>query len=305
MLEEITAKFADFFFSNLYALEQRFFDLYLGTSTAAPQLTSLDFFQTGSDSWPYEGCQWPALRHALNELNPTDSDVFVDLGSGKGKALLMAGLLPYQRVVGVELDAAIAECAQRNLERARPRLKAAVVDSEISNAAEWPIPENASTIFMFNPFFGDTFRKVASRIFDSYDRNPRRLHIVYEHPWEHDWLMSTGRVVVENVRSSTWPSRRQWWESGDVIVTYHVTGAGGQAGSARCLAGARSTISKGMQRWDGPNGHRFERTRAKPITLGNGGLTRLPTGRTCAGCRPPSPRVRPACETPAAPQSLP
>jgi predicted RNA methylase len=257
VLKEMTGKFADFFFGSLYALEQRFFDLYLGTSTAGIQLTRADFFRTGSDNWPYAGCQWPALRHALSELNPDGSEVFVDLGSGKGKALLVAGRLSYQKVVGVELDAEIAECAKRNLARARPKLKA-VVDSQVCNALEWPIPDDAGTIFMFNPFFGHTFREVSARIFDSYDRNPRRLHIVYAHPWEHDWLVSTGRVVVENVRSSTWPNRRLWWEGGDVTVTYHVIGAGEPVSSARCLAS--STTSKAMQRWSGPNGHRFKST---------------------------------------------
>ena len=258
MPKNMAGKFADFFFFGLNGLEQRLYDLYLGTSTTGFQLTSSDFFETGSDNWPYAGCQWPALRYALNELHPTGSDVFVDLGSGKGKALLVAGRLPYQRVVGVELDTEIAACAKRNLERARPKLRT-VVDSEVSNVLEWPIPENASTIFMYNPFFGHTFRQVASRIFDSYDQNPRRLHIVYGRPFEHDWLVSTGRVVVENVRSGTWPTRRQWWEGGDVIVTYHVIGADQPESSGHCLAGARSAASKAMQRWSGPNGHVFRK----------------------------------------------
>jgi SAM-dependent methyltransferase len=250
-------KFADFFFSWLYALEQGFFDLYLGTSTTGIQLTRSDFFRTGSENWPYAGCQWPALRHALLELSPNGSEVFVDLGSGKGKALLVAGRLPYQRVVGVELDAEIAESAKRNLERARRKLKT-TVDNEVGNVLEWPIPDNTGTIYMFNPFFGHTFQQVSSRIFDSYDRNPRRLHIVYAHPWEHDWLVSTGRVVVENVRSSNWPNRKQWWKSGDVTVTYHVIGSGQPASSVHCLA--RRTTGPAMQRWSGPNGHSFKKT---------------------------------------------
>jgi hypothetical protein len=63
-------------------------------------------------------------------------------------------------------------------------------------------------------------------------------------------------VVVENVRSSTWPSRRQWWEGGDVIVTYHVIESGEP--EPHCLA--RSAPSKAMQRWSGPNGHHFDGT---------------------------------------------
>jgi SAM-dependent methyltransferase len=267
MPSEITRRFTDFFFSVIYWLEQKLFDLYLGTSTAGLQLTNSDFFHTGSDNWPYAGCQWPAMRYALNDLNPTSSDVFVDLGSGKGKALLIAGRLPYQRVVGVELDIGIGEFAKRNLQQARPKLRARAVDSEISNVLDWPIPQDASTIFMYNPFFGHTFRQVMSKIFESYDRDPRKLHIVYEHPWEHDWLVSTGRVVVEHVRSRTWPSRRRWWEGGDVIVTYHVIGAGEPASPARCSASARNSTSKAMERWHGPNGYRFDGSLPKSITV--------------------------------------
>ena len=79
---------------------------------------------------------------------------------------------------------------------------------------------------MYNPFFGQTFRATLSRVFDSYDRNPRKLHIVYQYPLEHNWLIASGRVVVENVRPVRYPAPRRWWEGEDekVIVTYHVTG---------------------------------------------------------------------------------
>jgi predicted RNA methylase len=257
VLSEAYGKFADFFFSRLYGFEARLFDLYLGTSTAGVQLTSTDFFSSGTDNWSYQGCEWPALRHALKDLRPGNSDVFVDLGSGKGKALLVAGRLPYRRVVGVELDADLAECAKRNIEHARPKLQADLVESEISNVLEWHIPDDASTVFMCNPFFGQTFRDVALRIFDSYDLNPRRLHIVYEHPWEHDWLASTERVVVESVRSSTWPNRRRWRESGDVIVTYHVTGQDDVESSAQCFLRSRSAKVESMAYWKSSNGHPF------------------------------------------------
>jgi SAM-dependent methyltransferase len=216
----------NFFFSKIYYLEQRFFDLYLGTSTIGIQLTSHDFYRTGSDNWPYQGCDWLAVLRVLRELHPNSDDFFVDLGSGKGKALLIAGHLSYGKVVGVELDPELAAHAKRNLEAARSKLRASRVESQVANALEWPIPKQANTIFMFNPFFGETFRSVIGRIFDSYDENPRRMHIVYQHPWEHNWLVSTGRVVVDNVRPGAWPSRKSWWEDGNVIVTYHVVGAG-------------------------------------------------------------------------------
>ncbi len=256
-LYEFSAKIYEFFLWKLRKVEQRLFDLYMKTSTTGVQLVSQDFFKSGSENWFYQGCDWYALHRVLRELQPNSDDFFVDIGSGKGKALLVAGRLPYGKVVGVELDPDLAAHARRNIEAARSKFKASLVETEIANALDWPIPKQASTIFMFNPFFGETFRSVIGKIFESYDENPRPLHIIYLYPWEHDWLVSTGRVVVDNVSSGGWPKRVNWWKVGVVAMTYHVVGAGEAASTPRCLPHAMSPTSKAMLRWNSPNGYKF------------------------------------------------
>jgi SAM-dependent methyltransferase len=248
---------ANYVWNMLYGLEQKIFDLRFGVATAGRSRTRWDVFTVGGTNWAYEGCQWPALSFALRDLKPAPRDVFVDLGSGKGKALLIAASLPYRRVVGVEIDSKLAEAAQSNLARASRRSRSGSVEQAIADILDWPIPDDATTIFMFNPFFGETFRAVMERVFDSYDRNPRDLHIVYDFPWEHDWLVSTGRVVVESVRPKTWPPRRRWWERSAVIVTYHVTRAGEPSAAVHCPLRARSGAGEAMRRWRVANGHPF------------------------------------------------
>ena len=259
----LSAKLAKF-----YGLQQRLFDLYLGTSTGGGVRGDLAAMDLRRDSLPYEGSQWPAVSRALAELRPNDSEVFVDLGAGKGKALVMAGRLPYRRVVGVEIDSELANVARRNMGRVQRKLRAGVVECEIASVLDWKFPDNASTVFMYNPFFGQTFRATLSRVFDSYDRNPRKLHIVYQYPLEHNWLIASGRVVVENVRPVRYPAPRRWWEGEDekVIVTYHVTrlpdaprlpqGADSSPSgqrlplpSGQCLPHARPADSAVMRRW--------------------------------------------------------
>lgn len=251
------AKVADFCAGNFYGAQDRVFDLLLGVSTSGTAATDDTDFGTGGDNICYQGCGWLALRRALKDLNPAASDVFVDLGSGKGRALLVAGRLPYKRVVGVEIDGELARLAGRNIDRARRRLRAGTVECVTASVLRWPIPDDASVIFVFNPFVGETFSAAMARIFESYDRNPRPLHIVYQHPWEHDTLLSTGRVVVNNVRSTTSPGRVRWWERGDVIVTYRVVGSG--AGHRLEWRRPHGVLRPGraIQRWSAPNGHNF------------------------------------------------
>lgn len=237
------------------------FDRALGVSTKEPASTIGSVFAPGGENCPYSGAQWLPVRRALRDLSPGPSDVFVDLGCGKGKALLIAGRLPYRHAIGVEIDEELARHSERNVRQAGSRLRARHVEIVNASVLEWPIPDDTSVIFMFNPFIGQTFRSAMRLIFESYDRRPRELRIVYQFPWEHDWLLSTGRVAVESVRPSGWPALPGWWQRGDVIVCYRVAGtpvAGatgdGQSRSRRTRPGHRR---RAVERWSRPNGHCF------------------------------------------------
>jgi SAM-dependent methyltransferase len=242
-------KLANFCVDNFVGAQQRAFDLLVGVSTKGVASTEASALEGCNH---YEDCQWLSVRRALKKLDPNTSDVFVDLGSGKGKALLIAGQLPYKRVVGVEIDKELSCWAARNIDRARPRLRAGKVESLNVNILEWPIPDDTSVVFLYNPFIGQMFITVMSRIFDSYDHNPRPLHIIYEYPCEHDWLMSTGRVVVNDVRSSTSPGRFGWLEDGNVIVTYQVVNS---VVPTQLKRRKSRRSGRALQRWSVPNGH--------------------------------------------------
>jgi predicted RNA methylase len=230
----------------------------MGGSAGGHGLETPEFLEANQESSPYLGCEWPAVYLVLRALRPGLADVFVDLGAGKGRALLTVGRLTYRRVVGVELDPELAQCARRNVAQARRRLRAGTIACETANVRAWPFPDDASTVFLFNPFYGQAFRRVITRIFDSYDQNPRRIHIVYEHLRQHDWLVSTGRVVVEGVRSEMWPRTRRWSAGENVIVTYHMTGKNDSTDASSCLVRKKNPASEAMIHWIGRNGQRFD-----------------------------------------------
>jgi len=249
-------KLAYFCMNHVKRAPDRIFDRLFGVSTF--ESVSQDSFVViegssvfnGRENFPYDGSQWFPIRKALKHLSPGSTDVFIDCGSGKGKVLLIAGRLPFRRVVGVEIDANLSECARRNIKQARPRLRAQQVDCINASALDWPIPDETSIVFMYNPFIGQTFQSLIGRIIESYDRAPRTLHIVYSFPWEHAWLLSTGRVVVDNVSPGNWLVRPRWWKTGHVIISYRVVGASDTPHS-------QIRPSKAIGYWNSPDAHSF------------------------------------------------
>jgi SAM-dependent methyltransferase len=204
----------------------------------------------------YEGVPWLPLRRALAALDPGPGDVFVDLGSGKGQGLIVAGQFAMKRVIGVELADDLNEVARRNVGRARRKLRARDYEISTTDVLEWPVPDDLSIVFMYCPFIGDLFSQAMDRIFESYDRNPRPLHLLYAFPWEHNRLLATGRVEVVDVRPAQWPSKPWWPWSGWTLPTYRVIPAGARPRppAVRKLLPLRR---RAVRRWSGPNDQKF------------------------------------------------
>ena len=105
---------------------------------------------------------------------------FVDFGSGKGRAVLLAARDPFQRIVGVEFAPALHEIAVRNLTLFRRRLRQAPpIELHCQDAVTYSIPETNVVCFMYNPFDGVVMQKVLDNLAASYAQRPRRLIVAY------------------------------------------------------------------------------------------------------------------------------
>src|SRR5262249_19843200 len=99
------------------AAEQRY-DRRLGIDTAGylpPRQLGLGD-QQAENSQPY-GATPPAIAEFLiGKIAPRARDfTFLDIGSGKGRVLLIAALFPFRRVIGVEHSALLNEIAENNV----------------------------------------------------------------------------------------------------------------------------------------------------------------------------------------------
>jgi SAM-dependent methyltransferase len=132
-------------------------------------------------------------------------DTFLDYGSGNGRVLLAAARFPFGRIIGVELNEPDNEIARANARIAAPRLRCPQIEVITADATVWPLPDDVTHIYMFNPFWGETFRLMLERVLDSLDRRPRLLTIVYRYPKCAPELLATGRF--RRVRTSPGPRR--------------------------------------------------------------------------------------------------
>lgn len=121
---------------------------------------------------------------------------FVDLGSGKGRALLMASDYPFRRIVGVELLPALHQVAQQNLAQYRSDLqKCFNVESICADATTFPLPEGPLLIYLFNPFPESGLQRAIANLEQSLDSNPRPAYVLYHNPQLESALTQRSRFM--------------------------------------------------------------------------------------------------------------
>jgi SAM-dependent methyltransferase len=137
---------------------------------------------------PYQPTESALFHEMLDALHQqTHSDfrdfVFLDLGSGKGRTLLMAADYPFRRIVGVELLPALHQAAQDNLSKYRGESqKCFLLESICADATEFPFPAEPTVLYLFNPFPEAGLRRMIANLEQSLLTHPRAVYVLYHNP---------------------------------------------------------------------------------------------------------------------------
>jgi len=109
--------------------------------------------------------------------------VFIDIGSGKGRALLMAAEYRFRRILGVELLPGLHRIAQRNIARCRKETQCGVViESICMDARDFVFSPDPSVIYLFNPLPETGLRRLLDNLERSQQDHPRPTYVLYHNP---------------------------------------------------------------------------------------------------------------------------
>jgi hypothetical protein len=134
---------------------------------------------------------------------------FVDLGSGKGRALLVASEFPFKEVLGVEFAVELHEIAAQNIQRYRSKTqKCKNIKSLNLDALEFEIPLTPLVLFLCNPFRPDVLTPVLQRLQASLDSHPRDVTLIYGAPF-HGSLIEQ-QTALRCVEQSTYHNTYQF-----------------------------------------------------------------------------------------------
>lgn len=130
----------------------------------------------------------PATGRALLDDLPIQSYsdyTFVDIGSGKGRMLLMAADYPFRRIEGIELRKDLHGAAIDNVRRYR-NFKAKTARPPINcindDATSYEFPSGNLVLYFFNPFNEEIMQRILDRLDASVLQNPRDVILIMLYP---------------------------------------------------------------------------------------------------------------------------
>jgi SAM-dependent methyltransferase len=169
--------------------QDRAIDTRYGVDTSG--IIQLKQLRIAGTSWEYGVPYWAIdpddFARLVGALAIRHRDfTFVDFGSGKGRAVLLASELPFKKVIGIEFSPDLDRIARQNVSHFRSdRQQGREIELVCADALEYPLPDGPGVYYFYNPFEKEIMEGVVARIEQSYRERPREIYILYANP-RHD-----------------------------------------------------------------------------------------------------------------------
>lgn len=139
----------------------------------------------------YAGCHPTCVRAALDAIPDPAGYSFLDLGCGKGRAMIVASEYPFRQVVGVELSAQLAKVAKRNakvIRQAYPQRPP--IAARNGDATQADLPAGNLVVFNYHAFGRALLDRIVHRLDEEVALSGREVFFIYENPVHSDVLDS-------------------------------------------------------------------------------------------------------------------
>lgn len=182
----------------------RWFESKLGIETTSKGEFGPETYSK-EDSINYVPIGYGPLSKLLNRVMRRKRRVFLDFGSGMGRAVFLAATYPFEKVIGVELSTELTSIATENAARAKIK-RCENVELVCVDATEYDVPDDVDVVHFFKPFVGETLKKVTARLRESHNRSPRHMSVIFFNHDEFEALVN-AEDWLRQVDSGTFFSR--------------------------------------------------------------------------------------------------
>ncbi len=162
--------------------------------------------------------RWQALA-----AHPLQRTAFLDIGAGKGRAMLLAAELPFRRIVGVELHPGLVATAQLNMAIWQAAHTGPPMRLEQGDVMRMRVPVGPCLAFLFNPFDIILMDRWLTRLKHQFRNRPGQLDLLYVNDEQRRLLQDEHRDYKELWRGRIYLSHEDR-DADKAIITHDAHG---------------------------------------------------------------------------------
>jgi hypothetical protein len=155
--------------------------------------------------------------------HPIPRTAFVDIGAGKGRAMLLASELPFRRITGVELHPALAAAARTNIQRYQSTHTTPPISLHEADVMSLRMPTGPCLLFLFNPFGIVLMDRFLDRLARQFKNRPGELDILYVNDEQRDLFRDHHKQFTELWRDRIFLSHEDR-DADKAIITHDADG---------------------------------------------------------------------------------
>jgi SAM-dependent methyltransferase len=160
--------------------------------------TFLSDLEIPSPNWIYGQDYSPIAPDRFNRILASltlnfEECVFVDFGSGKGRALLLASELPFKKIIGIEFSPQLHAIAQSNIRKySSPTQLCNSLESICMDFTAFQLPPEPCVLYFLDPCRATIHLQILENIRKSWEACPRKIVIIYISPLSETVFDSSG-----------------------------------------------------------------------------------------------------------------
>lgn len=136
--------------------------------------------------------------------------IFIDMGSGKGRALLLASNFPFREIIGIEFSDILHRIAQNNICIYKSKnQKCFNIKSLCIDAVDYQFPNEHVVLYLYNPFREKIMSKVFDNIKKSIAKNHIKIVVIYYAPFFPHLIEECGFLNKKKEIQLPWDYTRE------------------------------------------------------------------------------------------------
>tara|TARA_Y100000768_G_scaffold385972_1_gene373294 strand:+ start:193 stop:837 length:645 start_codon:yes stop_codon:yes gene_type:complete len=143
------------------------------------------------------------IKESFSSISDHKKLIFIDVGCGKGKAVLLALDFNFKKIIGVEINKNLSKICNENIKNYKFSKNKKNISIINKNALDYKVTDE-NVFFFFDPFSENILNIFLKKIISSIKKRKRVIYIIYANPPKKNLILKNNFKILKIIKRNTY-----------------------------------------------------------------------------------------------------